>query len=150
MVARNAATAKPRPSRRARLALRSPPVASTATPPMIGSQVAMLNKCWLSMRLAVEENGDQQEQAEDHGEGVVVHVARLDVARDRRPPADHARRAVHRQAVYEFHVADPPQQSTEAARAGGEDGVVELVKAVFAHQDGVGQPEFPAQLLRQP
>src|SRR3990170_4808935 len=63
--------------------------------------------------LSMQEESDQQEQSQNHGERVVIHIAGLDVANDRGHPANHARRAVYRQAVNELDVADFPEQAPD-------------------------------------
>src|SRR3989344_2451139 len=96
-------TAKPRtaPSSaltRAACGPRSPPVNSTATPAMIGVQMARLSKgnpciIWsFSSGSAHVRQRQQQQHADDHREGIVVDIARLQLADHRGEPADQPRR----------------------------------------------------------
>src|SRR3989344_4998173 len=105
-------------SRGASGALASGPVASTAKPPRMGNQMARLSRWSVSsMTSAVQEKSNEQEHAQDHGKGIVVHVTRLDVTYHRGHPPHHARRAVDREAVNQLHIADAPEPPAAAAGA---------------------------------
>src|SRR4030067_8805 len=150
----NVAIATIRLKVRASGARASLPVASTAMPPRIGSQIARLRRFWVSMRaggprLAMQEEGHEQEQPDDHGKGVVIDVAGLHVAHDARQPADRTRRAVHRQSVDDFYITDAPQQAAQATGATGEYLLVEFVEAILAHQQVVERLYVVANPVRQ-
>src|SRR5687768_9454733 len=128
---------------RAGSGLRSWPIASTATPKAIGTQMAAERRYpWRSIVVVVlellqvqPEEGEEREHAEDHRERVVVDEAGLRPARDAGEPADESRRAVHHDPVDHRLVAPGPQARAELARATGEEPVVELVEAVLALED---------------
>ena len=87
----------------------------------------------------MQEEGDEQEQPNDHGKGVVIDVAGLHVAHDARQPADCTRAAVHRQAINDLHIAEPPQQVAQTTCTTGEHLLIELVKSILAHQQVVNR-----------
>src|SRR5690606_27331831 len=80
------------------------PSASTAAPPMIGSQMRMLRRGQFdTYRLpsgpGVDEHGQEHDQAEDHRECVVVQAPRLEPAHHAGDQPDGARGAVDEHAV---------------------------------------------------
>src|SRR5512140_3950443 len=102
-------TRKPRtePARavqRAGAGARSLPIARTAIPKAIGTQIVSVRRYpWNIvvfarpvLRAEVHpEEGEEREHAEDHRERVVVDEARLHAARAAGDPSDEPRRAVH-------------------------------------------------------
>src|SRR5712671_4491036 len=105
---------------RAGIGCLSLPIASTAMPKAIGTQIVSERMCPWSIVVVVvvvgleflqvqPEEREQREHAEDHGERVVVDVAGLGAARDAGEPADEARGAVHHDAVDDGLVAPGPQ-----------------------------------------
>src|SRR4030042_1801823 len=80
------ASAPARAIQRAAAASRSRPTASTARPAAIGTQTA--SDRYGIMAFSPRPPGQEREDAEDHGERVMVDVARLHVAHERRGPAD--------------------------------------------------------------
>src|SRR6185436_17160143 len=157
-VQRGMQTAKPstaptRATRRTGSGCLSFPIASTAMPNAIGTQITSERRnpwnivvvvaAWKvgSELLQVEpEEREQREHAEDHRERIVVDVAGLHAAGHAREPADEARRAVDHDHVDDGLVAPRPESRAEAARAAGEEPVVEVVEAVLLLQDGGEHP----------
>src|SRR5690349_1257229 len=119
---------------RAAGALRSEPVASTRTPKIIGIQIAKLSSGRpVGMAGSAQDHRQQHEDADDHGEGVVVDEAGLQGADNGREPADQARRAVD-ESVDHRHVPALPQAAADETRSAGEKPVVEAIETVFVHQ----------------
>src|ERR1700720_787746 len=56
--------------------------------------------------LAADPPGQQRENADDHGEGVVVDVSGLDLPQQRGGRADHLRVAVHEEPVDDRAISD--------------------------------------------
>src|SRR5512136_1063450 len=73
---------------RATAASRSRPTARTARPATIGTQMARERYGMCVVALGTRPPRQQREEADDHGERVVVDVPRLEVAQQRRGPAD--------------------------------------------------------------
>src|SRR5687768_6582601 len=119
------------------------PMASTAMPKAIGTQIVSertypWNIVVFVSVLAVQEEGEEgehREYARDHREGVVVDEAGLRAARHAREPADEPRGAVHHDPVDDGLVAPGPEPGAHAARAAREEPVVEVVEAVLALED---------------
>src|SRR5690349_13491488 len=130
---------------------RSLPMTSTAMPKAIGTQMARESTYPWNIVVVfggralefvgVPEPGEQPEDADDHREGVVVDVARLHAAGDAGEPAHEARGAVHHDPVDHGLVAPGPQARAQAARAAGEEPVVEVVEAVLALEDRGDGPQ---------
>src|SRR6185295_7271883 len=102
------------------------PIASTAMPKAIGTQIVSertypwnIVSCSFPSRsefLQVEpEEREQREHAEDHRERIVVDVARLHAAGDAGEEADRLGGAVHHDPVDEGLVAPGPQARAQAA-----------------------------------
>src|SRR5512139_2484098 len=129
-------------SQRATAALRSDPVASTTTPATIGTQMTRERIDCPSMSIVLikpREPGHQGEHPDQHGEGVVVDVARLECLHQARETLDQMCSAVHEEAIDHVLIAAPPQAATECARALGEDPAVEFVEPVFVDQQAVNE-----------
>ena len=83
---------------------------------------------------------DEQRDADQHGEGVVIDVAGLqlhDAPRD----AEHAGGGAVDQPVDDLDVADLPQDAAEPEGRAHEDAVVELVEVPLVEQEQVERPE---------
>src|SRR5918993_2053998 len=85
-----------------------------AAPPNIGSQIRRLSRGQLAGRVTKRSSAahprqhrEQHDEAQDHGECVVVQVARLQAARDGRDAVDDPGRAVDEDAVDHARLADP-------------------------------------------
>src|SRR5688572_32320593 len=89
-------------------AARASPKASVSRPPTIGSQISTLSRgqctsirasLWFSdVRRDPHQHRQQDDEADDHGEGVVVEAAGLHPAGDAGHAVDHRRRAVDEDA----------------------------------------------------
>src|SRR5688500_8734388 len=139
-------------------AARASPKASVSRPPRIGSQISTLSRgqC-TSIRGSLFFSGagrhlhqhrQQDDEAEDHGEGIVVEAAGLDPADDARDAVDDQRRAVDEHAVDEAGIALLPRPAAEPDAAGGEALDPEVVEAVLVLEDADRQREHLARLLR--
>ena len=83
------------------------------------------------------EERDEEDEADDHGEGVVRHPPGLD-ARPRRAPRPAARSAApFGMPSMIAHVAHLPEQPGEAEGRPDEDRVVELVEVPLVQQEQV-------------
>src|SRR5215831_3693025 len=146
MVTAKPATAPTSASQRATGASLSRFTASTITPATIGTQIERLRYGSMrAARLAPDPPGQQREDADDHGEGVVIDVPRLDVPQQRRGQLDDLRRAVHEEAVDDRAVADVGEQRADAPEAAGEEPVVEAVDVVVVREELVERPAALAQ-----
>src|SRR5580692_4324535 len=72
--------------------------------------------------------GDQRDDADQHGKGIMVDIARLQPTRLARQFAGRGGDAVRSEAVDDRPVAGLPQPIAEAERAAYEEPVVELVE----------------------
>src|SRR4029078_9950174 len=90
---------------------RRSPNSSASAPPAIGSQISRVSRgkaggIGSSLKgSAVGQHGQQRDEAEDHGEGVVVEVAGLQVAQQRGGAVDDPGPAVGEGAVDQAGVA---------------------------------------------
>src|SRR5207342_3609264 len=103
---------------------RSSPKNRVSAPPAIGSQISRLSRGHeenipLPCRLVAElrQHREQCDQAEDHGEGVVVQVAGLDPARHRGDAVDDPGGAIDEDAIDDAAVADARGQVAEGHAA---------------------------------
>ncbi len=62
-----------------------------------------------ALRSDVEEKRHQQKQADDHGKGIMIDIAGLDMAHRGGYPGHHTRRAVHHESIDQPHVPGLPQ-----------------------------------------
>ena len=68
----------------------------------------------------MHEDPEQGEQAQDHGEGIVVQITGLYVAYNAGPPAHRPRRAVNDEPIDKRDITGAPQQIAGGASAAGE------------------------------
>src|SRR3569832_2423469 len=124
--------------------------ANTITPPTMGNQMTKLNrnktenkqrKPRKKKKKHKHEPAQEDQQADDHGEGVVIEESALHHAYDLREPAHTPRGAVHHHAVDHRDIAALPQGPAGRAAAAGEDRVVEVVETVFAIQQAIDAAE---------
>src|SRR5690606_34459541 len=121
---RKITTAEPSATQRAAFG-RALPHAKVNRPPRMGSQIRRLRRGQFDTYLfpsapVADEHGQQQHQADDHHECVVVEEARLGTARHGGHQAHHAHRAVHDQAIDDLLVepaGDPAQPEAAAGEA---------------------------------
>src|SRR5689334_15306238 len=122
---------------RAGSGLASLPTTRTAMPKAIGTQITSertypwnIGSCSFPVRselLQVEpEERKQREHAEDHRERIVVDVARLHAPGHAGEKPDRPGGPVHHDPVDDGLVAPRPQARAHAARAAGEEPVVEV------------------------
>src|SRR6516225_8389663 len=131
MVTANPATAPTSASQRAAAASRSRCSASTRTPATIGTQMARLIKgSTVSRASAHHPPGEQRQHRQDHGEGVVVDAARLNMAQERRCSRNHPGASVDEESVDHRAVADVGSDGADLAKAAGKKPVVELIDEV--------------------
>src|SRR5687768_13418929 len=117
---------------------RRSPNSSVSAPPAIGSQISRLSRgkaggigSSLSFSTAPGQHGQQRDEAEDHGEGVVVEVAGLQVAQQRRGAVDDHGGAVDQDAVDQAGVAALAREPAEAEAAAREAADPQVVEAVL-------------------
>src|SRR5690606_25978585 len=123
---------------------RASPKASVTRPPRIGSQINVLSRgqlasivASLSFSVAADPHQHRQhgDEAEDHGEGVVVEASGLHVADDAGDAVDHRGRAVHQQPVDQAGIGALPRQAAELDAAAGEALDPQVVEAVLVLED---------------
>src|SRR3954469_17852210 len=100
MAIKKPATAPARASQRARLALLSEPVKSTAMPARIGSHTTVLRSARPCMSASGEPQRKHYENANDHGERVMINAARLQLSRNAGNPSHQASGAVDEDSIY--------------------------------------------------
>src|SRR5690606_9662267 len=123
---------------------RASPKASVTRPPKIGSQINALSRGQLASIMASlsfsgaghpDQHRQQDDEAKDHGEGVVVEASGLHVADDAGDAVDHRRRAVHQQAIDQAGIAALPRQAAELDAAAGEALDPQVVETVLVLED---------------
>src|SRR3569623_3796225 len=87
--------------------------------------------------LREHEPAQEDQQDDDHGEGVVIEESALHHAYALREPAHTPRGAVHHHAVDHRDIAALPQGPAGRAAAAGEDRDDEVVAPVFAIQQAI-------------
>src|SRR5688572_1911392 len=139
-------------------AARASPKASVSRPPTIGSQISTLSRgqC-TSIRRSLFFSGagrhlhqhrQQDDEAEDHGEGIVVEAAVLHAADDAGDAVDDERGAVDEDPVDQAGVALLPRPAAELHATGGDALDPQIVEAVLVLVDAARQREPLARLLR--
>src|SRR6185312_11368048 len=98
IVTANPASAPISAIQRACAASRSSRITSVARPATMGTKMAS-ERYGIARALSDDPPRQQREHADDHGEGVLVDVARLQAPQHRRQEADQPRRAVDEEAV---------------------------------------------------
>src|SRR5579872_820052 len=93
---------------------------------------------------------DQQDDADQHGKGVVIDIARLEAPGAARQHAGHARNSVGPEPVDDGAVAALPQAISDPLGRPHEEEVVQLVEIPFVEQEHVKGPDARHYLGRQP
>src|SRR5688572_32644070 len=144
-VASVAASASARPS-----TIHRSPSSRTTALAAIGSQTSQLRMCaGAATSRTQEQPAEQQRQADDHGEGIVVEIAGLDAAHDVCERRDGPGAAIDQPPVDYSLVAAPPEASAEVAHASRHHVLVEPVEVVLVHEQPVRAREARSDAVGQ-
>src|SRR5690606_3421424 len=104
-------------SQRARHARRSSPVKSTRIPASMGTQIARLiiGSSVIIFFLYLHEEGQQEERANNHGEGIVIDQASLQLANDTGQADDQSGRTVDNGSVNQLDITNLPKLVAQPA-----------------------------------
>src|SRR5690606_27742623 len=126
----------------------SRPNTSTRMAPRIGSQIRTLRRGHCAMVVVIPRrsggksreqpprSAEQEDEAEDHRERIVIEITRLDSADNGRGAVDQAGGTVDG-TVDECGIATAPQSAPEADAGAREYRLVQIVDPVLVRQQGV-------------
>src|SRR5918992_5330204 len=103
----------------------------------MGSQIMRLSSGMVDESvgyLSVYKERNKCQQADDHGKGVMIQIARLQLPGNAREPAHGAGRAIDQKPIDHGDIAHLPEHLAGAPRPAGKDPVVEIIETVFVDE----------------